>query len=45
MSGSSVKLMVIFGGDTPEHEVSLAGAQTVLMHAYARVGRVAGWRD
>jgi D-alanine-D-alanine ligase len=31
----SLKLVVIFGGDTPEHEVSLAGARAVLLHATA----------
>jgi hypothetical protein len=31
----SLKLVVIFGGDTPEHEVSLAGARAVLTHAAA----------
>jgi D-alanine-D-alanine ligase len=31
----SLKLVVIFGGDTPEHEVSLAGARAVLTHATA----------
>jgi D-alanine-D-alanine ligase len=31
----SLKLVVIFGGDTPEHEVSLAGARAVLTHTAA----------
>lgn len=31
----SLKLVVIFGGDSPEHEVSLAGARAVLTHAAA----------
>ncbi|MGH3904234.1 MAG: hypothetical protein ACRDTE_08600, partial [Pseudonocardiaceae bacterium] len=31
----TVTLAVIFGGDTPEHEISLVGAKAVLAHAEA----------
>ncbi|MGH3799981.1 MAG: D-alanine--D-alanine ligase family protein [Pseudonocardiaceae bacterium] len=30
----TVKLVVIFGGDSPEHEISLTGAKAVLNHAF-----------